>query len=61
MHFNIYDVFYSLNSHQHVSAAIAAIFRMMILLQQCKGTNVVSCVTVTALQLEIVMTSVKII
>jgi len=37
-------VFYSLNSH-HVSAAIAVIFRM-ILLQECKGTDVVSCVIV---------------
>jgi len=46
MHFNVYDVFYSLNSHQHVSAAIAAIFSVM-LLQQYKGTNVVSCVTFT--------------
>ena len=27
IHFNMYDVFYSLNSHQHVSAAIAVIFR----------------------------------
>jgi len=27
MHFNVYDVFYSLNSHQHVSAVIAVIFR----------------------------------
>jgi len=43
MHFNIYDVFYSLNSYQHVSAAIAAIFRM-ILLQEYNGISVVSCV-----------------
>jgi len=35
MHFNIYDVFYSHYSHQHVSAAISAIF-MMILLQEYK-------------------------
>jgi len=46
MHFNIYGVFYSPNSHQHVSAAIAAIFSVMLLLQQYKGTNVVSCVIV---------------
>jgi len=26
VHFNSYDVFYSLDSHQHVSAAITAIF-----------------------------------
>ena len=30
MHFNVYDVFYYLNSHQHVSAAIAAILRVML-------------------------------
>jgi hypothetical protein len=49
MHFNIYAVFYSLYSHQHVSAGIAAIFRAMLLLQEYeyKGTNVVSCVAVT--------------
>ena len=32
MYFNIYDVFYSQYSHQHVSAAIAVIFRVMLLL-----------------------------
>jgi hypothetical protein len=31
---------YSLNSHQHVSATTAAIFRVVILLQEYKGTNV---------------------
>jgi len=46
MHFNIYDVFYLLYSHKHVSAAIEAIFRVMILLQEYKGTIVISCVTV---------------
>jgi len=46
MLFNVYDVFYLHFSHQYVSAAIAAIFRVM-LLQQHKGTNVVSCVAVT--------------
>jgi len=35
MHFNIYDLFYSQFPHQHVSAAIAAICRM-ILLQEYK-------------------------
>jgi len=30
MHFNIYDVFDSLYSQQHVSAAIEAIFRVML-------------------------------
>jgi len=42
----VYDVFYSLNSHQHVSAATAAIFKLMLLLQEYKDTNVVSCVAV---------------
>jgi hypothetical protein len=38
MHFNVYDVFYSvyMYSHQHVSAAIAAIFRVVLLLQEYK-------------------------
>ena len=43
MHINVYDVLYSQCSHQHISAAIVAIFRV-ILLQECKGTTVVSCV-----------------
>jgi len=43
MHFNVYDVFYSLNSYQHVLAAIAAIFR--VILQEYKCINVVSCVS----------------
>jgi hypothetical protein len=30
MHYNVYDIFYSLH-YQHVSAAIAAIFRVMLL------------------------------
>ena len=46
MYFNVYDVFYSLYSHQHVSAAIAVIFTV-ILLQEYEGTNVVSCVADT--------------
>jgi hypothetical protein len=29
MHFTVYGVFYSLNSHQHISAAIAVIFRVI--------------------------------
>jgi hypothetical protein len=44
MHCYIYDVFYSQCSHQHASAGIPAIFRV-ILLQECKLTNVVNCVT----------------
>ena len=47
MHFVVYGVFYSLNSHQYVLAATAAIFRVMLLLQQYKCTYVVSCVAVT--------------
>jgi len=46
MHFNVYGIFYSLNSQQHVSAAIAAIFRVTFL-KEHKDTNVVSCVAVT--------------
>jgi len=45
MDFNVHDILYSQFSHQHVSAATAAIFRV-ILLQEHKGTNVVSCVVV---------------
>lgn len=40
------DIFYSQFS-QHVSAAIAVIFRVMLLLQEYKFTKVVSCVTIT--------------
>jgi len=47
MHFNVYDVFCSLCSHQNVLAATAAIFRVILLIKACKGTNVVGCVTVT--------------
>jgi hypothetical protein len=36
MHFNVYDVFCSLNFHQHVSAAFGAIFRVMLLLKNTK-------------------------
>jgi len=46
MHFNIYDAFYSQFSHQHVSAGIRSIFRV-ILLQEYKRTNLVNCVTIT--------------
>ena len=52
--------FISQYSHQHVSAAIAAIFRMVLLLKEHKGTNVVSCVAVTPEQLKIIIISVKI-
>ena len=46
MHLSIYNVSYSY-SHQHVSAAIAAIFMVKFLSQEYKGANVVSCVAVT--------------
>ena len=47
MYSKVYDVFYSLTSHQHVSATIVVIIRVMLLLQEYKGTNVISCITVT--------------
>ena len=46
MHINVYDVFYLLCSHQCASATIVAVFRVM-LLQEYKGANVVSCVAIT--------------
>jgi len=46
MHYNIDDVFYSQCSQQHVSASILAIFRLILLLQEHKHTNVVNCVTI---------------
>jgi len=56
MHFNGYDVFYSQYSHQHVSVPIAAIF-WVILLQEFKGTNLVSCIVVPPYQLKIIIIS----
>jgi len=47
MHFNISDVFYSKCSHQHISAGIQAIFKVMLLFHEYRRTNVVSCVTIT--------------
>jgi len=47
LYFSVYDVFYSLNSHQHVSVSIAAIFNVMLLLQEYKIINVVSRVPFT--------------
>jgi hypothetical protein len=41
MYFNVYDVYYLQYSHQHVSASILAIFRVMFLLQEYKNVNVV--------------------
>jgi hypothetical protein len=46
MHCNIYGTFYSQFSQQHVSVAIAAIFRVT-LLQEYKGTNAVTYVDIT--------------
>jgi len=52
---------------QHVSAAIAAIFKvilllllLLLLLQEYKGTHVVRCVAVTPYQLIIIIFSVQI-
>ena len=47
MHFNISDVFYSQYSHQHISAGIQAIFKVLLLFHEYRLTNVVSCVTIT--------------
>jgi len=47
MQFNIYDILYSQYYQQHVSACILAIFRVILLLQEHKRTNVFSCVDVT--------------
>ena len=47
MHFKVNDVFYSLHDHQNVLAAIVAIFKVLLLLQEYKGKNEISCVNVT--------------
>jgi hypothetical protein len=47
MHLNVYDVSYSQYPHQHIAASNAAIFRVMLLLQEYKGTDVVSWVAIT--------------
>ena len=44
MHFNIYDLFYSRYSHQHVSAGIPTIFVVDLLLRKYKFANLVNCV-----------------
>jgi hypothetical protein len=46
MHLNIYYVFHSQFSYQHVSAGIPAVFSV-ILLQEYKRTNLVNCVAIT--------------
>jgi hypothetical protein len=53
MHHIIYDKFYSQYSQQHVSAGFPAIFRVILLSQEYKRTNVVSCVDVTSLQIKL--------
>jgi hypothetical protein len=45
MQFNIYDEFYSQNSHQHVSAGIAAILRVMLLY---RNEKIHACFTVSS-------------
>ena len=47
MQLHIYYVFQSQFSHEHVSAGIPAFFRVILLLQEYKYTNVVNCVDVT--------------
>lgn len=53
MHFNSYYVFYSQCTHKHALAAATFIFRAVLLLQKCKGTNMVSPVTITPQQLKL--------
>jgi hypothetical protein len=48
MHFVVYDVFYSRCSQQHVSAEIAAILRVVLLLQEHKSAILASCVVITS-------------
>ena len=47
MHFNIYDVFYSQCSHQHVSAGILAILKVLLLKTEYENTVVITRVTST--------------
>ena len=47
MHFSICDVFYWQHSHQHVSAGIQAILRVMPMLQKYKTRYVAQLVTIT--------------
>jgi hypothetical protein len=62
MHINVYDIFYSQFSHQHVSPANVTFFGV-ILLQEYKRTKVTSCVVVVVApqQLKFILISVKII
>jgi hypothetical protein len=47
MNFGIYDVFYSLNSHQHVSAGIPCHPQCDAVTEEHKNTNVFFRVTIT--------------
>jgi len=51
VHFNIYYVFYSQCSHQHVSAGIPTIFRVTLLLKKYNRRNLVKCVIITPQQI----------
>jgi len=61
MHFKDYDVFYLPYSHQHVSANIAAIFEVNLLLQAYKNTSGIRRVAVNPQQLKNIIISVQII
>jgi len=54
-------VFYLLFSHYHVSDATKVSFKVMFLLKEQTGTNVISWVAVVPLKLKIIFISVKII
>jgi len=47
IHFNVHNVFYSQCSCQHILPVIMTILKMILLLLEYKGINMVSCVTVT--------------
>jgi len=59
MLFNIYDVCYSKCSHQRVLTGIPVIFKVMLLLQEYKHTNLAKSVTITPYKIKIII-SVKI-
>ena len=48
MQFSIYDVFYSQNTHQYVSADIPAIYRVMLLYKNTKIEIWLNSVTITS-------------
>jgi len=53
MLFNIYDVFHSQCSHQHVSASIPALFRVVLLLQEYERKTLVTCVVIILQKFEL--------